>query len=494
MNNNEGWPPLTGDSNWGEPPAPPNPPTPESADKAAAPTAENIPADSVPASTTGVPASTPASTDGAAEMPADRPDGTSAETPADSEINTSLPATPTENEENTSSDSAAPQPILAIPPVKKEKIPKHPGWAALLAMTIVAALLGGVLGVGVMTWRYSGTRPVSAAEGEPTVEPVVDSKATTPDWQAVAKAVGPATVAIEAQKGESGAAGSGVVIDKEGHILTNHHVISGAEKLQVTFSDGRLYAAEVAGADAATDLAVITIKNPPKDITVAALGDSSKVTVGEPVAAIGNPLGLASTMTTGIVSALDRPVQTVSTEGITDGEAARVVTNAIQLDAAVNPGNSGGPVFDASGRVIGIASSIATTSRGANSQGGGSIGLGFAIPINLAKHISQQLIEKGVAEHAYLGVVIRNGIAEYSGVSRVGAQIEQIEPGTPAAKGKLQKGDVVVAFNGRNVVSAVSLTGFVRQRQSGDQVTLTIERNGELQELDITLATKVDKE
>lgn len=494
MNNNEGWPPLRDDSNWGEPPAPPTPPAPESADKAATPTAENIPADSVPASTTGVPASTPASADGAAEMPADRPDGTSAETPADSEINTSLPATPTENEENTSSDSAAPQPILAIPPVKKEKTPKHPGWAALLAMTIVAALLGGVLGVGVMTWRYSGTRPVSAAEGEPTVEPVVDSKAAAPDWQAVAKAVGPATVAIEAQKGESGAAGSGVVIDKEGHILTNHHVISGAEKLQVTFSDGRLYAAEVAGADAATDLAVITIKNPPKDITVAALGDSSKVTVGEPVAAIGNPLGLASTMTTGIVSALDRPVQTVSTEGITDGEAARVVTNAIQLDAAVNPGNSGGPVFDASGRVIGIASSIATTSRGANSQGGGSIGLGFAIPINLAKHISQQLIEKGVAEHAYLGVVIRNGIAEYSGVSRVGAQIEQIEPGTPASKGKLQKGDVVVAFNGRNVVSAVSLTGFVRQCQSGDQVTLTIERNGELQELDITLATKVDKE
>nr|WP_239539219.1 trypsin-like peptidase domain-containing protein [Arcanobacterium pluranimalium] len=340
-----------------------------------------------------------------------------------------------------------------------------------------------------MTWRYDGSRPVSVAEGKPNVKPVVDAKGDTPDWGAVSEAVGPSVVAINADSRRGEAAGSGVIFDKSGHILTNNHVIAGAEKITVTLTDGRVIEAKVAGTDPATDLAVITLASIPQDLTVAALGDSTRVKVGDPVAAIGNPLGLSSTMTTGIVSALNRPVQTSGANEQT-GERTRVVTNAIQIDAAVNPGNSGGPIFDAQGRVIGIASSIATLSGGSGQAG--SIGLGFAIPINLAEDIAKQLVEKGVAEHAFLGVSIADGVAQYKGTSKLGAEVKSVENGTPAAAAKLQVGDVITAMNGHPVTSAASLTGYTRQHRSGEKVTLTFERNGDLQEVDVTLATRQD--
>lgn len=374
---------------------------------------------------------------------------------------------------------------------KKRKKNRKPGWFALIIAVIIATILGGTLGVGVMTLRYDGTRP-AILPAKAKLAPVVESDGEAPDWIAVANAVGASVVAIEAQQGNGASAGSGVIIDDKGHILTNDHVIAGSDELFVTLHDGRIFEAEVAGTDSATDLAVLTLKNPPEDLTIAQFADSTQIVVGQPVSAIGNPLGLSFTMTSGIVSALDRPVQTLNDQA-RSLEAARVVTNAIQLDAAVNPGNSGGPVFDENGRVVGIASSIATMSQSA-SNSGGSIGLGFAIPSNLAKNISQQLIENGVAEHAYLGVIIRDGVANYGGNHSLGAIIEEIEKNTPAEKAKLRKGDVVVAVNGRTVVSAVSLTGYVRQYQSGDTITLTIARNGDLQELDVVLATKIDEE
>lgn len=381
---------------------------------------------------------------------------------------------------------------------KKKKAKKGPGWGAVIAMSAVAALVGGGIGLSssqllqpsTSTFINSGTSGVHVA-------PVVESKGEAPNWQAVHQAVGNAVVAIDTQLERGTSAGSGVIIDAQGHVLTNNHVIAGATQIYVTLADGRLFKASVAGADAATDLAVITIENPPQDLTVATVGDSAALHVGQSVAAIGNPLGLSSTMTTGIISALNRPVSTQESNEEQNQrfpfarpqQSSQVVTNAIQIDAAVNPGNSGGPVFDSAGRVIGIASSIATLSGGGES---GSIGLGFAIPINLAKMIAQQLIDNGVAEHAFLGVTISDGAAQYNGENRLGAEVQSVSAGTPAARAGIKKGDVIISIGGSEVSSATSLTGFVRQYRSGDKVKITLERDGQLLDATVTLATKQD--
>ncbi len=373
---------------------------------------------------------------------------------------------------------------------KPKRKRRRPGWFALIVAVVVASLLGASLGMYAVQLRYQGARPVAIPVAAKRVEPVVTSQGETPDWQAVAETVGGSVVAIRSSNGETGGSGSGVIIDEAGHILTNEHVISNAEEITVTLADGRLYHADIVGFDAATDLAVISLRNAPDNLSVAALGNSDELQVGQAVTAIGNPLGLSHTMTTGIISALNRPVQTVNAQSST-GEAATVLTNAVQIDAAVNPGNSGGPVFDAQGRVIAIASSIASTST-LNGSGAGNIGIGFGIPINLAKNIANQLIENGVAKHAYLGVRIKDGIAQYGNEARLGALVESVEEGTPAAKGNIQSGDVIVGIDGHAVVSAASLTGYVRQYSAGDMVTLRIARNGELQEIDVTLAVRAD--
>lgn len=374
---------------------------------------------------------------------------------------------------------------------KRKKERRRPSWAALVACMLAASLLGGALGFGIVNWRWGGARPAATQQQTGTdVTPVVDSTGEAADWVAVANAVGPSVVAIDANSDGGQSAGSGVIIDSSGYVLTNEHVVAGAAEIFVTLSDGRVFETELVGEDQATDLAVLEIINPPDDLTAATLGTSSDLTVGQPVAAIGNPLGLSSTVTTGIISALDRPVQTTNPGGQQNPGTA-VVTNAVQIDAAVNPGNSGGPVFDAQGRVIGIASSIASLGPGIGGQVG-SIGLGFAIPIDLAKMISAQLIENGVAEHAYLGVTIMDGIASYGGVNRHGAEVQTVQSDTPAALAGVRQGDTIVEINGRNVSSATALTGYVRQYASGEVVTLTLERRGELLDVDVTLATRPD--
>lgn len=382
---------------------------------------------------------------------------------------------------------------------KAAKTPHGPGWAAAIAMSVIAALVGGGIGIGGNEALRPATSVSSSASTEASkpVAPVVESTGEAPNWQKVQQAVGNTVVAIDTRLEDGSAAGSGVIIDTAGHVLTNDHVISGGTDIYVTLADGRLFKAKVAGTDEATDLAVLTITNPPKDLTAATLGDSAALHVGQDVAAIGNPLGLSSTMTTGIISALNRPVTTQKESEMPNPFAQRapggpeVVTNAIQLDAAVNPGNSGGPVFDSAGRVIGIASSIATMSGG--SARSGSIGLGFAIPIDLAKNVSAQLIKNGVAEHAFLGVTIVDGGAQYDGITRLGAEINSVSAGTPAAKAGLEKGDVIIKIAGNDVSGATSLTGFVRQYASGDVVTLTLERDGKLLDVDVTLATRQDQ-
>ncbi|BDZ41287.1 hypothetical protein GCM10025865_05860 [Paraoerskovia sediminicola] len=312
---------------------------------------------------------------------------------------------------------------------------------------------------------------------------MTSSTSQNPDWEEVTTAVSPSVVAIQVTTAQGGGEGSGVVIDTDGHIVTNNHVVSGAESVSVTLSDGRLYEAEIVGTDPTTDLAVVKLKDAPDDLQPASIGDSDTVAVGEPVLAVGNPLGLANTSTTGIVSALDRPVS-ASGEDTSDV----VVTNAIQIDAAVNPGNSGGPLFDAEGNVIGITSSIASLSSGQSQSG--SIGLGFAIPVNLAKNISAQLIENGTAEHAFLGVNLTDASATADGVTRRGAEVAAVSDGSPAADAGIRTGDVIVAIGDDAVNGAESLTAFVREREAGEQETLTLVRDGSSQTVDVTFATR----
>ena len=289
-----------------------------------------------------------------------------------------------------------------------------------------------------------------------------------------------------------------MLIDKSGHVLTNNHVVAGAQKLTVTLADGRTYEAEVRGTDPSTDLAVITVKDAPSDLTPIAIGDSDKIAVGDPVMAIGNPLGLAGTVTTGIVSALNRPVTTQaegdsgSTDPFGQGTATAsepVVTNAIQTSAAINPGNSGGALVDASGRLIGINSAIASLGSSSGGQSG-NIGIGFAIPVNEATSIAKQLIDSGTATHAYLGVTPQDGTAKDGTATRAGAEITSVGDGTPAAKAGLKVGDVIVAVNGERVESADALVGHIREKSTGDQVTLTVLRDGKSVQVSATLAAK----
>jgi len=307
----------------------------------------------------------------------------------------------------------------------------------------------------------------------------------------VAAAVSNAVVSIGVVTDRGEALGSGVIFDKEGHIITNNHVVAGASKIQVTLADGRVYDAETTGTDPATDLAVIQLKDAPDNLTVAQLGDSDKLATGQDVMAIGNPLGLSSTVTTGIISALNRPVVNSQNE---DGSGdSAVYTNAIQIDAAINPGNSGGPLFDEKGRVIGITSSIATMSRSGGGEGGsGSIGIGFAIPVKLADKVAKQLIKSGTATHAYLGVSLDTAGATADGEKRAGAKITSVEGGSPADKAGLKKDDVVIAIDGKTTAQGSALTGYVRQYSANDKVKLTVIRDSKKQDIDVTLAERKD--
>ncbi|WP_270886759.1 S1C family serine protease [Pedococcus sp. 5OH_020] len=394
--------------------------------------------------------------------------------------------------------------------------PAQPGkrrrWTELTAVAALAALLASG-GTYAATQLDEGSPASSTAStsspgrGTPSA-PVVQADATNPNWTATAAAVAPSVVAITVKSAQAEGQGSGVVIDSKGHILTNNHVVTGAgsdASITVTLNDGRTYKATIAGTDPSTDLAVITLSNAPSDLKPVAIGDSDALKVGDPVMAIGNPLGLAGTVTTGIVSALNRPVTTQAEDNSQpqnpfdqggpgqgqqgSSDTAEVVTNAIQTSAAINPGNSGGALVNASGQLIGINSAIASLGSSGSSQSG-SIGIGFAIPANEAKSIATQLIDKGKAEHAFLGVSLADGTASDGASQRAGAQITQITSGTPAAQAGLKEGDVVIAVNGERVDSSLSLVANIRERAVGDKVKLTVLRGGKQVTVTATLVAK----
>ena len=369
---------------------------------------------------------------------------------------------------------------------------KGPGWVALLcAMLLTIGLtLGAVFLVRPALLRASA--PTNLNGGTVATVPASNSSGT--DWTDVASAVSPAVVTIQAQGASSGGTGSGVVYDAQGDIVTNYHVIAsalGGGQIQVTLADGRLYSAEVVGHDKTTDLAVIRLDNPPSNLTVARFASSANLEVGAPVMAIGAPLGLSNTVTTGIVSALNRPVEVSmdedsSSQDPTQASSELVVTNAIQIDASINPGNSGGPLFDATGAVIGINSSIKSLSSSSDGQAG-SIGLGFAIPSDLVVSIADQLIASGSASHGLLGVTVRSATTTIGADTYVGAEVQDVSAGSGASAAGIRAGDVIIKVEGQEVSSAKQLIGYVRRYKAGDTITMTIVRNGQTQDVSVRI-------
>ena len=369
------------------------------------------------------------------------------------------------------------------PVVTKQKS----GMTSHVVTAVVAALVSGALCLGVgftaitNGWVHVPTSS-SLSDVKSNTSGSGSAKAksgTAVDWTAVAKEVSDSVVAIDVATSDGEAKGSGVVISDKGYIATNNHVISGAQQIQVTLASGAVYSAKVVGTDTTTDLAVIKLDNPPSDLKVAEFADSDNLAVGEAVMAIGNPLGYDDTATTGIVSALNRPVT------VTDDDNNAIVTNAVQIDAAINPGNSGGPTFNAAGQVIGINSSIASTASSSGTAG--SIGIGFAIPSNLVKRVANEIIDNGSVKHVALGITIKSSSVEADGVTRGCAQVQAVTDGGPASKAGVKAGDSIVAFNGKAVNNNYSLLGYVRAAAMGDKVKLTVVRGGNTMDLEVTL-------
>lgn len=387
-------------------------------------------------------------------------------------------------------------PSVPFPPVQPQSF--QPAWnepqkpitmKTVIASSVITGLITLALGAGAVA---SGAVSIPSDANISSIDsnknnsgdskPLVTSD--TADWESVSKKVSSSVVSIQTQLQGGVAAGSGAIIDaKNGYIITNNHVVESAKTIYVTLSNGQIYEASLKGNDATTDIAVIKLNKVPDGLTAVSFGDSDKLNVGEPTMAIGNPLGYANSASTGIISALNRPVSVASDSS---GDANNnVVTNAIQVDAAVNQGNSGGPLFNASGEVIGITSSIASLSS--SSQSAGSIGIGFAIPSNLVKKVSDSIVSTGSFQHAQLGVTVKTGQVTADGIMRGGASVESVSSGGAADKSGLKQGDVIVAYNGNSVDSVEALLGYVRAASVGDTAKLTVVRGSNVMSINVKL-------
>lgn len=367
---------------------------------------------------------------------------------------------------------------------------KSPGWIPTVALVCVAMVVASVvsviasLSVGWVLWGPPGAS--GGATATPTVQPGAGGAVPEDSWASTTEVIGPSTVSIQVQTRQGGAEGTGVIYSEDGQILTNAHVVSGADAITVTLSDGRVLGAKVVGADTATDIALIQVQSPPDDLKPATFADSSTLTVGQDVMAMGTPLGLANTATTGIVSALNRPVVTAAEQNSDPNDASFI--SAIQTDASINPGNSGGPLVNRAGDVVGINSSIA--SNATTQQQAGSIGLGFAIPSNTATAIAEQLAKDGEATYPLLGVRATDGHAESGSVGYRGAEVVEVSGGSAAAKSGLKNGDVIVKVDDVPTGSATALTAYIRSLEVGSTHTVTFYRGGKEDTADVTLAAK----
>ncbi|MFB6657906.1 S1C family serine protease [[Kitasatospora] papulosa] len=378
-------------------------------------------------------------------------------------------------------------------PVPSDEQPRKRRASGLVAAVAVAALVAGGVGGALGYWAADSSG--SGSSGSTTVaasNSPKDFKREAGTVAGVAASALPSVVTIDAKSGDGeGGTGTGFVYDKEGHILTNNHVVASAAdsgQLTATFSNGKKYDAEVIGRAQGYDVAVLKLKNAPDGLTPLALGDSDKVAVGDSTIAIGAPFGLSNTVTTGIISAKNRPV--ASGDGSSNKNS---YMSALQTDASINPGNSGGPLLDAGGAVIGINSAIQSTSGGGVGQSqAGSIGLGFAIPVNQAKNVAEQLIKTGQPVYPVIGATVtmeeKTGGAAISDEGAGGTPA--VTPDGPAAKAGLKAGDVITKFNDTAVESGPTLIGEIWTHKPGDKVTLTYKRDGRTETAELTLGER----
>jgi putative serine protease PepD len=409
------------------------------------------------------------------------------------------------------------------------KTKKSGGSGKVVGLIIAAAIVGGAAGLG---GAYAGVNLFEPASNTPAAGPTtvtVNDTGKVNATTAIAAKVVPSVVTIEATSSSTGGTGSGVVLTSDGYVLTNTHVVTldgatGDATLKVTTADGHVYDAKVVGTDPTYDLAVIKLVNA-SGLTPIQFGDSSKLNVGDETVAVGAPLGLSNSVTTGIVSALNRSIEIASSaapksgdsgsqgngngnggngsgqspfffdfgdggQGSTQQQSASdtIKIAVIQTDAAINPGNSGGALVDSDGKLIGI--NVAIASAGSSSGGGqsGSIGVGFSIPSDIAKRVSGEIIKDGKATHGLLGANVQDA-SSVQGTTITGAYIADVVSGGAAAKGGLQKGDIVTAFNGVPVTDSVDLTAQVRAAAAGSDAKVTYVRNGKTQTTTVTLGS-----
>jgi putative serine protease PepD len=357
------------------------------------------------------------------------------------------------------------------------RAPRTRNTIALAAALAAAAGGGGAIGA---TARGGGATPTTVVRQAAAASNAAATTGSSSTVGAVYRSAAPGVVEVTATtpastsspfpygggSGTQTAQGSGFVYDRQGHVITNQHVVDGATSVSVRFPSGASYRATVVGTDASTDLAVLKVDAPASVLRPLALADSSSLRVGDGVVAIGSPFGLEETVTSGIVSALHREI---------DSPKGFAIEDAIQTDAALNHGNSGGPLLGLDGRVVGVNAQI-------RSESGGSDGVGFAIPSNTVRSVVGQILATGKATHAYLGVRIRTGSS--------GAVVTQVRSGTPAARAGLRTGDVITRFAGRKVTSADTLRRLVDARRPGEKVSLTLLRNGRTRTVRVTLGSR----
>ncbi len=384
----------------------------------------------------------------------------------------------------------------------------------LVAVAVAAALVGGIAGAGVATVMgvQGSTNTASNSVQGITINDTDEVSTIT----AVAAKASPSVVTISVTGSEGGGSGSGVILNKDGFILTNNHVatLDGAAtdvKITVQDNDGNIYPASIVGTDPTVDMAVLKIEGT-GNFTPIEWADSSKLNVGDITIALGAPLGLAGTVTTGIVSALNRSIQVASSsvpestspdsgsgdssnpfnfdfgqgQSQSQTQSASISIPVIQTDAAINPGNSGGALLDSKGRLIGI--NVAIASAGSAEGQAGSIGVGFALPSNLAKRVSSELIENQKASHGLLGAQVSDA-AKKDGSTAVGAYIEKAVDGGAAAAAGIKAGDIVTQFNGVRVTDANDLTALVRTAAGGSDATVVVNRDGKQQTIKVQLGT-----
>ncbi|KIC68393.1 S1C family serine protease [Pseudarthrobacter phenanthrenivorans] len=392
------------------------------------------------------------------------------------------------------------------------------GVGTLVASILAAGLVGGgvaTVGAGELFGNTGSSASTVGSNSQPGTV-IVNNKDDVNSITAAAVKASPSVVTISATSGSSGGTGSGIVLDDQGHILTNTHVVTldgqtANATLEIRTSDGKVLPAKLVGTDPLSDLAVIKVDDT-SGLTPATLGDSSKLNVGDTAIAIGSPLGLTGTVTDGIVSTLNRTISVASSAAPKGGDNSQggdqgfqfappgggqsqqntgegsIAINVIQTDAAINPGNSGGALVNTKGEIIGVNVAIASAGSGTSTSQSGNIGVGFSIPINNAKRVAQELINSGKASHGQLGVSVKAKAS--SGASSefsVGADVATVDPNSAAGKAGIKVGDVITKFNDLTIGEPNQLTAAVREQPAGSSVKITVQRGGKEQTFDVTL-------